>query len=589
MASEDRIDGLKDKIDGLEVAGAVPAEAEEPVTAEEAAAWLLRVKPASVLALLKEPDIALPISRAFVGFRTDAKAYANPLVRGRLAQAAARDAKVAAKLRGLADAAAPTLEARPEPALTPVPFPMPPTLPAVDPLDALRAERDRRRRERDEARQAQAAAEAERDGALKARLGAEAERDAALQLSRRQAERLARLERQATRARQVEVGLLRALGEDKVSPPPSASPRSAPAAPAPARTASPWTEAVRHLLDKGKWDAALALAEDVLKADGDERDALDIAARASEGRREPRPTAVFLRRLLGVQIGRGDVAAATETLERLLRLLPHPHEADPDARRLLLALSPADARAVEAARRMMARLQGSAPAAADWLAGTVSAHTALGPVLMPPPGALAPDDALPLRLARPLTVRQALQAVGRGAEALVDAVRDALAGIAGTETWGRVWAALELDSAGEPERLAPLRRVPRGPVVVDGSNVAWFDQESLAQGKPRLRHLLSVRRALWARGFFPVVLHADANLPYFIDDKAGLLALRDRGELGLVDAGTVADEVLLRTAKLLGAPLVTNDRMEDWDPGDEVRKARYAVSANGPAYLLDDV
>ncbi len=568
--------------------GVGDTEAEEPVTAEEAAVWLLRVKPAAVLALLKEPDIALPVSRAFAGFRTDAKAYANPLVRSRLAQAAARDAKVAAKLRELAALAAPLSEAKPEPHAPPAPSPTPP---AVDPMDTLRADRDRRRRERDEARQAQVAAEAERDAAVKARLGAEAERDAALQSARRQADRLARLERQAARARQVEFGLLKALGEDKVSPLPSASPRSAQATPAPVRIASPWTDAVRHLMDKGKWEAALALAEDVLRADGEERDALDIAAHASEGRREPRLAAAFVRRLLAVQIGRGEIPAATETLERLLRILPHPHEADAEARRLLLALSSSDTQAVEAARRMLTRLRGAAPAAADWLAGKVMAQTALGPVLMPPPGALAPDDVLPLRLSltRPLTVRQTLQAVDRGAEALINAVRDALAGIAGSETHTRIWAALEQASAGEPERLIPLRRVPRGPVVVDGSNVAWFDQESLAQGKPRLRHLLSVRRALWARGFFPVVLHADANLPYFIDDKAGLLALRDQGELGLVDAGTVADEVLLRTAKLLGAPLVTNDRMEDWDPGGEVPKARYAVSVSGAAYLLDNV
>ena len=72
------------------------------------------------------------------------------------------------------------------------------------------------------------------------------------------------------------------------------------------------------------------------------------------------------------------------------------------------------------------------------------------------------------------------------------------------------------------------------------------------------------------RGYFPVALYADANLPYFIDEPAPLRTMRDGRELTLVDAGTVADEVLLRTAKHLQAPLVTNDKMEDWDPDGEV-------------------
>ena len=108
-------------------------------------------------------------------------------------------------------------------------------------------------------------------------------------------------------------------------------------------------------------------------------------------------------------------------------------------------------------------------------------------------------------------------------------------------------------------------------------------------GQPRLRSILAMRRTLWTRGFFPVMLYADANLPYFIDDRPALLTLRDRAALTLVDAGTTADEALLRVAKQMGAPLITNDKMEDWDPEGEVRKVRFTVSMSGEATLLSEI
>jgi hypothetical protein len=348
---------------------------------------------------------------------------------------------------------------------------------------------------------------------------------------------------------------------------------------------------VRRLLDKGKRDQALALAEDVLKTEAGDADALEIALGALEGRDAP-AGAAYARRLIAARLARPDLPAAADALRRLLGLLPQPKGAEPEARQFLAALSPADGPAVDAARRMLSRVRGADPVAHAWLAGYIAARTALGPILMPPPGALGPDDPLPIRvgLGQPPTARQLVEAVARGDAAPVAEARAALAALESgdPDTHARVWAALEQTASEEPSALAPLRRAPRGPAVVDGSNVAWFDQESLAHGQPRLRPLLAIRRTLWARGFFPVVLYADANLPYFIDDPAGLRRMRDRRELTLVDAGTVADEVLLRTAKTLGAPLVTNDRMTDWDPEREVPKVGYAISMGGEAHLLSE-
>ena len=341
----------------------------------------------------------------------------------------------------------------------------------------------------------------------------------------------------------------------------------------------------------------MAQAADVLKADPEDTDALDITIRAWEGRGDLIQAGPAIRRLLGVQIIRQEMAKAADTLGRLLKSVSSPHRVETDARRYLSALSPENAAAVEAGRRLLTRLKGSDPAAYTWLTTFISTHTTLGPVLMPPPGALGPDDPLPLKLSKgypqgqPLTARLLTDAVDQGMTALVEATRTALTTLETVDpkTYTRFWAALEQAAGSDSTRLLPLKRKPRGPIVVDSSNVAWFDQESLTHGKPRLRNLHEIRRLLRGRGFFPVILYADANLPYFIDEPEALRQMIGRNELLLVDGGTVADEVLLRVAKQLTAPILTNDKMEDWDPEGEVPKVRYSISSGGEAHLLTDI
>ena len=563
---------------------------EVPVDPAIMAGRLSRIKPNAVLALLKDPDYSLAVHPVFLGFRPDAKGYANPLVRRRLAIAAAKDPKLAEKLEQLAESDAISVLPTPTPAIEKGDVV---ENTKTNPAQLLRVEREESRRERTEARRAIAQAQVEREAAQRAQQSAETERDESARLAKKQTERIARLERQVTRLQQAETRLLKALSEDKVSPPPSARARSAGIVPAESgQSLSPWLTAVRHLLDKSKFDHALALAEDVLKSDADNADALEIAALAAEGKKEPRTAVPYAQRLLTVQITRQELPEAAETLLRLLRLRPVPEGSEADARRFLFALSPSDNPAVEATRLLLTRLRGASPPAHLWLTNWITTQTSLAPVLMPPPGALNTDDPLPLRLAlgQTVTARQAIEAVERGTP-LVDAVREALTALTASdpETAQRVWNALEQAASDDPAQLVPLRRTPRGPIVVDGSNVAWFDQESLVHGKPRLKHLRAMRRALWTRGFFPVILYADANLPYFVDEAVTLRTMRDRRELTLVDAGTVADEVLLRMAKHYGAPLVTNDKMEDWDPDGEVTKVRYTISLGGEAHLLTEI
>ena len=560
-------------------------------TAADIEGWLNCTKPSAILALLKDTDFRAAITPIFAGFQPNVKTLVLPLVRSRLVQAAVKDDKIAEKLRGLSETEPKPLPPAPEPKPTKL-VPLPALKP--DPVPALKAECDARRKERDAARLELAGVRTALGVSVKACTQIEAELDEARLTARKQAERIARLERQMAKVRHTEARLLKALSEDKVSPLPSNRQHGgSPKEPSDRTVSLAWPVAVGHLLDKAEFDTALALAEEVLKTDSDDLDALPIAVRAYEGRKEPKPAFGMARRLLAVQVRREDFSAAPETLLTLLRLTASPEQAEPDARLFFAAFSASESAAVAAARLMLGRLRGISPPGYDWLSDYIRARTPLAPTLMPPPGALGPDDPLPLtlNLGRPVTARMLADAVDKAQIGLVDAARSALQALkAGdTKTFARVWAALEQAASDDPQRLLPLRRVPRGAAVVDGSNVAWFDQESLVHGLPRLRPILALRRALWSKGFFPVVLYADANLPYSIDDRPALMRMRDRLELTFVDAGTAADEVLLRVAKQLGAILVTNDKMEDWDPEHTVHKVRYAISLGGEAHLLSGI
>ena len=223
----------------------------EPLDPATVQGWLARTRPAAILLLLKDPDYAFAVSRVFLGFRPDAKGYANPLVRSRLVQAAVKDAKLADKLHEIAEA-----EPTPSPVIPKAsPAQAAPKTPVKpDPVAVVRAERDQRRHERDEARQALTLAQTERDAAQKSQQGAEGERDESERVAKKQADRISRLERQVARLQQAETRLLKALSEDKVSPPPSTPARSSRTARIETeRAASPWLTAVRHLLDWGKF------------------------------------------------------------------------------------------------------------------------------------------------------------------------------------------------------------------------------------------------------------------------------------------------------------------------------------------------
>jgi len=95
-------------------------------------------------------------------------------------------------------------------------------------------------------------------------------------------------------------------------------------------------------------------------------------------------------------------------------------------------------------------------------------------------------------------------------------------------------------------------------VLVDASNVARYETDDLGRGQ--LRHLLSMRAELRRRDCFPIVIVADASLPYKIDEPGELQHLVKSGEIQITRSGQEADEILAREARRTGAYVVTNDR-----------------------------
>ncbi|MHC9237214.1 NYN domain-containing protein [Pseudooceanicola sp. 502str34] len=113
--------------------------------------------------------------------------------------------------------------------------------------------------------------------------------------------------------------------------------------------------------------------------------------------------------------------------------------------------------------------------------------------------------------------------------------------------------------------VAALRdRLRRRPVLVDGSNVMHW-----RKGAPSVETLRAVLGLLRRQGYRPGIVF-DANAGYkladrYMDDRemAKVLGLPANRVL-VVPRGEPADPTLLRAARDMGAPVVSNDRFRDW-------------------------
>jgi myosin heavy subunit len=123
-------------------------------------------------------------------------------------------------------------------------------------------------------------------------------------------------------------------------------------------------------------------------------------------------------------------------------------------------------------------------------------------------------------------------------------------------------------------------------VIVDGSNVAHAEKNR--RGQAQLRNILAMRDELRALDFFPILIYADASLPYQIDQREELMRLAHRGEIRFVPAGTSADDIIAREAKELGCYVVTNDRKltHNLDPTWELQIVGFKI-IDGQVMLED--
>lgn len=122
-------------------------------------------------------------------------------------------------------------------------------------------------------------------------------------------------------------------------------------------------------------------------------------------------------------------------------------------------------------------------------------------------------------------------------------------------------------------------RAGQNVVVLDGSNVMHW-----RGGEPDLGTVCHVLRHLEEQGFHPGVVF-DANAGYKIDGRYQHHTALAR-KLGLptdrvlvVNRGEVADGMILRVARDMGARVVSNDRFRDWaDQFPQVTTPGFVIS-----------
>ncbi len=458
--------------------------------------------------------------------------------------------------------------------------------------------------------QEQRAALRERDERIRSLTAALAdagrERDAArAEAQKSETERQAAVLRAETEKRRAERDLRRQEKQENAAP--AAARRNAPLASAsPAAIAGTLTpafnvviflEALRRLLTRGKHVIVAEVCREVLgQPSGDARTrgnvsvllalALYRQGRDENGAEQDRQAAAYF-----LSAGRlGDAAdalaraiAANASSAPALKSGKLSTEANDLLGKLLILADRTGA--TEAVRQSLSRLRLTSPDGFAQLGQTLQKgdkrRKEFYETLTPATTArvLGPDDlvALPSLTGEASTVTpRRLAAMVEGNDVRqVGRVRQALAVLRQSGADGAILADALLTACARilPAALFPFAVLsPPRPVVVDASNVARYDPDPLAHLDPkargaqtgRLRYLLLMRDHLLRKGFFPVLLIADATLRFMIDDKAAYLALVDKHGILETPPNTSADFRLIAEAREQGALLITNDRLADW-------------------------
>ena len=484
-------------------------------------------------------------------------------------------------------AALPTEADKPSPPPA-VPVTAPPPPPTEDPklkekLKALRAQLRALQVERAALEAALAVAQREKAQAEAARAAEQARRETVEAQREQERRQRARAERHA---------------------PEPTQPKPTPLPPSPGPAPLPATEldaACRRLLNRGKHPLVAELCGELLT-----EPTLEVALRGTIH-------SLYATALAGLGktaeaeeqeclacdafIGAGLLVAATEALGRAVRESDSPQLSPTELKTLqrLLALGTRTGQQEEV-MRVLGRLRVTAPTGFRRLQkGLQKAGKPYTDLLTLAAGApLSPETAVALPTALPeaasITARRVVTAVEANEENVVRAVRE------GIEALRRTNAPLAdslLEAVGTlaPSALFPLVNANTRPIVVDASNVARYHNDPLAlvvqkKAPVTLANLVAMQAYLLRRGFFPVLLIADASLRHVIDDKSRYTSLVERGVIWETAAGTEADEVLLQEAQRLSAPVVTNDRLAEWgERAQQLERLRFEIHHTGIALL----
>lgn len=422
-----------------------------------------------------------------------------------------------------------------------------------------------------QAERAQNAARVEAEAAHAGRKKAETETERVQRLRDREAKR--QTEAGAPLSSTKEAAARRAVA----SPSPQTSPENA--------APSLLEEGLRRLLSQGKYTIVAAVCREALLTGGNGSGGASgpvsaLYADALYGLGNDAEGAAQDRRAASGFLDQGQIMAAAESLTRACERLTADDSssgaaADTALLKRLLGLAERDGQA-DTAVAAFARLRVTAPpvvssrvkrlfaAAGNRYAGLLAEAAARTDSIAPP----GIDEMISAPgVPGGITARALLHALESGDVGYVDRARAALSALREINP-ALADALIQAVSARQPALLPPLLQKTDSarPIIVDASNVARHEPDPLALTKrPRVENLLRMRDFLLARGFFPVLLIADANLRFHVDDRAAYEDLVARGTVRETLAGTSADEVLIREARERACTLVTNDRLQEWE------------------------
>jgi hypothetical protein len=575
-----------------------PEEAVEPVDAPpplelptDTAGWRTLIATIPARELLKAVRISGMSRFLLAGFRPGVDAVRNPVVVGRIVEAAQREPRLGTLLAleaGSADGAA--AQSAAEDVTVPAPKVPDGTVPSAGDDSRLKEKvKELRTAVREKDRQL-ATLEERLSAALRERDSAQADIEAALRTRRdlesaleRERRRNERAERRAT---------TRPLAPSAPPPPVTHTPVTVPVPVADSTVPMAFEDALRRLLNRGKYSVVADLSREILVAKelpaATRGTVHALFAAALYGQSQDAAGEEQDRLAASACLDAGQIAAAAEAFTRLLS---HTSPTSPPLRpaemtllQRLLGLASKTGQ-TGAVQTVFSRLRVGSPTGYQRLRraleGSGRKHGELLNALVAPGTGtrVGPDENISLptvsRTAATVTPRWLTRAVDSGDENFITCARDGIDTLRASNA-PLADALLEAVAALHPTAVLPLTNPLPRPVVVDASNVARFNPDAMAayvkssEVPPAVGNLLAMRDFLLRRGFFPVLLIADANLRFHVDDRQAYLELIEKGIVRETPAGSAADGTLIAEARERVAPLVTNDRLAEW--GDVARR-----------------